>query len=474
MIFQEQVLRRKFALTAGVFLAAFLVWINATTGNVPLENRLWAGAIFVLAALPAIRWALRSGEGYPAFQVLCLSLIPTEALPLLTKTAELQTFPSETVRTAALVVVAFQLALILTHANVSALPKRHPFWVEPVVNKNIARLLSTTLTLGTIYTMTTTFFYAPPSGIDGPLRAISSGLSVVSAYTLANYLSGGELPRNLRTLLVINIALQAFTLASGLIMVQGITLAVTAILGYLSRATRVPWVAIGVVVAIVAVLHTGKSTMRERYWSEGRRGISIKLSAVPSFYAEWFTTGFQESRESEADPFTPQKKDTNKLLQRSSLFHMLCLVVDNSPERQDFLWGQTYADLPAQFVPRFFWPGKPQVHVSTSKLGIYYGLQDEDATRNTTIGFGLLAESWANFGLAGCIALGVLFGAMHKILWAWTRESPLFSTAGILMITFTAWSFETGQTLSVWTSSFYQAAVVLLVSTVTIRNFLNG
>lgn len=474
MIFKETALRRRFATTAAIILVGFFVWVNVTTKDVPLEHRAWSTLIFLLAAFPAINWALKSGEGYPAFQVLCLSLIPTQALPLLTKTEELRQFSEDTIREAALVVMCFQVTLIVVYNSVKAVPKRSPFWTEPIIERNIANLLSTTLTCSTIYVVTTSFFYAAPSGIEGPLRAIFSGLSAVSAYTLANYYSGDELPRHLRAPLIINVATQALTFASSLIMVQGITLVITTLLGYLSRATRIPWLAILAVVGLVALLHTGKAAMREKYWADDRRGTPLRFVDVPSFYSEWIETAITTAQMSEEDLARTKRKDNNKLLQRSSLFHMLCLVVEYSPSRQDFLYGKTYFDLPAQFVPRFFWPNKPKVHVSTSMLGVYYGLQDEDATQTTTIGFGFLAESWANFGLVGCIALGALFGAMHKTFWTWTRFSELFSPAGILMITFTAWSFETGQTMSVWTSSFYQAAVVLMFSTVAIKQFFNG
>lgn len=474
MIFKETALRRRFATTASILLLAFFVWANISTKNVPLEFRAWSAIIFALSALPAISWALKSGEGYPAFQVLCLSLVPTQALPLLTKSEELRQFTDDTIREAALVVVCFQLTLIFVHANLRTLPKKSPFWVEPIIERNISNLLSTTLTIGTIYVVSTSFFISVPAGLEGPLRAIFSGLSAVSAYTLANYYSGDELPRSLRAPFIINIATQALTFASSLIMAQGIALVITALLGYLSRASRIPWVAILTVVTLVGVLHTGKAAMREKYWTDEKRATPLRFIDVPGFYSEWIETAIVTSQMSEEDLSRGKRKDNNKLLQRSSLFHMLCLVVEYSPSRQDFLYGKTYADLPAQLVPRFFWPDKPKVHVSTSMLGIYYGLQDENATQTTTIGFGFLAEAWANFGLVGCVLLGAILGGLHKMLWTWTRYSQLFSPAGILMITFTAWSFETGQTVSVWVSSFYQAAIVLMFSTVAIKQFFNG
>ena len=57
-----------------------------------------------------------------------------------------------------------------------------------------------------------------------------------------------------------------------------------------------------------------------------------------------------------------------KLLERSSLFHILCLVVDNSPDPLPFLGGETYAYIPGQFVPRLFWPEKPHAHIATDVL----------------------------------------------------------------------------------------------------------
>lgn len=474
MILQEASARRKFGTTAAIALAGVFLWLNISIRDVPLEFRWWFATIYILAALPAIKWALHDGEGYPAFQVLCLSLIPTQAVPLLTKTEELRQFSEETVRQAALVVVAFQLTLIATHALVKASPLRNPFWNEPIVSRNIAPLLSTTLSLGTAYFVGTTFFFSAPAGLEGPLRAVFSGLSAVSAYTLANYYSGDELPKQLRAPFIANIVIQTLTFASSLIMAQGITLVVTSLLGYLSRAKRIPWVAILTVIALVAILHTGKSAMREKYWSPEKRGIALRIMDLPAFYVEWVQTAMDTSRTSEEELARGKKKDNNSILQRASLFHMLCLVIEYSPNRQDFLYGATYTDIPAQFVPRFFWPGKPTVHVSTSRLGVYYGLQDENATQTTTISFGFLAEAWANFGLAGCVVLGAFLGVLHKSAWTWTRFSALFSPAGILMITFTAWAFETSQTVSVWTSSFYQAAVVLLASTVTIKQFFNG
>src|SRR5262249_6314677 len=142
-----------------------------------------------------------------------------------------------------------------------------------------------------------------------------------------------------------------------------------------------------------------------------------------------------------APPAEPNAKDTeaaNKLLNRTSLFQMVCLVVENTPKRLPFVDGETYADILPQLIPRFFWEAvgltKPLGHVSTYFLAIYYGLQDENATLRTTIGFGIVAEAYANYGFFGLAALGFLIGAASKIVTRWTQNSPIFSYPGLVMV----------------------------------------
>ena len=143
-----------------------------------------------------------------------------------------------------------------------------------------------------------------------------------------------------------------------------------------------------------------------------------------------------------------------------------------TPEKKPFLNGLTYANLPAQFVPRFFWPNKPGAHESTSQMSIYYGLQRMEDTSRTTIGFGMTIEAYVNFGLPGVIMLGVFLGWFYKLVDGLTRHSPLMSYAGLFTVVLIAWSFQTEMPLSMWTSSMFQACVAIMGIPFLIRNFL--
>ena len=100
------------------------------------------------------------------------------------------------------------------------------------------------------------------------------------------------------------------------------------------------------------------------------------------------------------------------------------IVIDWTPDRQPYLYGETYGYVLPQLVPRLVWPDKPRSHVATYRLSIYYGLQDEDATESTTIAFGMLTEAYANFGLIGAILLGLFWGVNLKKLQTLARHSP--------------------------------------------------
>ena len=152
---------------------------------------------------------------------------------------------------------------------------------------------------------------------------------------------------------------------------------------------------------------------------------------------------------------------------RSSIFW---LIVDNTPARQDYLYGKTYGYVLPQLIPRFFWPEKPRSHVATYELGIYYGLQDEETTSTTTIAFGLLTEAYANFGLFGAILLGVFWGFWLKKLQIWSTFSPMFSFAGLLMVLLTAWAFNAELTMAAWVSSLEQAVIVVLGLPLVLRS----
>ncbi|HXA15210.1 MAG TPA: O-antigen polysaccharide polymerase Wzy, partial [Opitutaceae bacterium] len=246
-----------------------------------------------------------------------------------------------------------------------------------------------------------------------------------------------------------------------LYLISGISIIVLGLLGYVSSSKRLPFLAVVIALPVIALLHNGKTAMREKYWD--RETPMPSLTELPGFFTEWIQDGLDRHQKNGM---------TDKLIERTSLFQMICLVVDNTPDRLPFLNGETYGQIPGQFVPRFFWADKPLGHVSTYTLSIYYGLQRPEDTQKTTIAFGLLAEAYANFGFYGVGIFAAVFAFCLKKYGLWAQQSPILSYAGLLLVLLMAWSFQTELTLSAWLSSLFQAAVAVLGVPFFLRHFL--
>jgi len=458
--------RRTFALsaTALAVLLGYLVFKS----EVRTETHLLLGLLMaLLATAPALAWVKREKANLPVFEVFMLTGLNAYALPLLNGHESLGLFSDGDITTAALAVVLFQVAAIATHEATSGRPRSGSFWRTELITQNAGRWLLHGMTLNCAYTCLTSFTTIMPAALEGPLRAVFFGIGLVCTFVTARRLGTGELTTNERLYFFGVLLVQCLASIATLFLVGAVSTLVLTVIGFVSSSRRVPFFASFAILLLLAVLHNGKSAMRDIYWANEDRTMPTPMQ-LPGFFAEWMRQGLT--------PATDQKetKITAKLVDRTSLLQMMCLVASVSPSQQPFLYGETYKDIPAQFVPRFLWADKPTGHVSTSKLSVYYGLQSDEDTEKTTIGFGLHAEAYANFGLIGVVGIGIFFGFFIKKAQCWAAESPILSGGGLLIVILLAWSFQTEFTLSMWLASFYQAGMALLVLPYALRTLVLG
>jgi hypothetical protein len=459
--------RSLFQIGVGGLIALILYY--AYTASVDDPFHLYLGLIImVLGCFPGLMWARGDTKPFPIFETFMLTTVNAYAIPLLSGHQQLGNYHPEVITTAALGIILFQSLAIGCYFQVKAQPRRTPFWSEPIVTDKLSRYLSYGMALTTIYTALTTFyrelfFKFIPHEAEGVLRAAFFGIGIVATFLASRRWGAGTLPRRDRSFFATNFIIQIILQCASLFLVGGISMIVLALLGYVSSARRLPIAMLMVVIPVLGILHNGKSVLRAKYWSEGAKPIG--LTDLPAFYFEWVQQGVTFHSE------TDKQSTTSKLLERTSLFHIMCLVVSSCPERQPFLYGETYKHIPGQFVPRFFWPGKPVGHISTNTLSRYFGLQTEEDTQKTTIGFGMITEAYANFGFYGIAAIACLLGTVFKKVTRWGAESPLVSYGGLLLVVLIAWSFQIELTLSIWLSSLFQACVAVLGVPLFVRSF---
>jgi hypothetical protein len=433
---------------------------NAEVGSV---TELYEGlAIIVLAALPTLLWARRATHEFPVFEVFMLTGVNIYALPLLNGQEQLQTYSESVVEQAGAAVIFFQIIANFTHAATGGRPRGGSFWTKEVISRDVGKYLGYGLVLTTIYTGISTFSDLIPNDLGGPLRAVCFGIGIITIFIQGRRWGQGELAYQEKIFCVANIVLQVVFNFATLYLIVGISLIVLAVLGYVTASRRRPILVIVIALPIIALLHNGKTAMREKYWKEDETLIP-SLTDLPGFFAEWIQDGLDLHQKSGI---------TEKLIERTSLFQIICLIVDNTPDRLPYLNGATYAQIPGQFVPRFFWAAKPVATISTDTLSIYYGLQRPEDTQKTTIAFGLLAEAYANFGFYGAGFLAAVFAFCLKKYSLWAAQSPMFSYAGLVLVLLMAWSFQTELTMSVWLTSLFQATVAVLGMAFVLRRVL--
>ena len=451
--------------SGGLFaLVAALGYFGLTARPADILH-LYLGMIMMVgAALPSLLWARRGDQRFPVFEVFMLTGINTYAIPLLSGHEQLALYTPETVSASAFGVVLFQIVANVVYTAVSSRPMRSPAWREEVISRNITDYLGWGMAITTAYTIINGFTDWIPRDLNSVLRAACFGVGIISTFIQARMWGEGTLPQHRRAIFIVQLVLQLIFSWAALFLIGGMSILVLALLGYVSGGKKIPFLAIAVALPIIGVLHNGKSMMRDKYW-EGKAPMPT-IAELPAFFGEWIEYGLQPSENQQS------LRETTRVVERSSLFHMMCLVVSLSPEKLPFLEGETYSYVPGQFIPSFFWKDKPVAHVATNKLSVYYGLQVAESTAKTTIAFGLMTEAYANFGMFGIALLAATFAFAFKKFSDMSSQSPMLSYPGLVLVVLMAWSFQTELTLAAWLSSFYQACIVILGIPFLMRNML--
>lgn len=427
-----------------------------------------------LGAFPIIRWLKRNDDTYPIVEVLLLTTVPFYAVPVLTGHEALREFSDELLIRAALVVIVFQLGCLAG----SALSARsyHPDrrfrreWLRTeILPEAKMHFTAYTALLNTLWLFVSTYSTQIPAELTGTLRAVFFGIGIISLFIQGRMWGAGLLPLSLKILFWVNVTVLLVLSLASLVLITGISLLLTAAVGYFSAARRVPWVPIIVLLPIIAVLHNGKAQMRTIYWD--RQTPQPRLSELPAYYTQWAEFGLAVPKEEEREE--DKNALTYGLMRRASLYHIVCITVDTMPERTPYLAGASYAMIPSQVLPRFLWPNKPSPQSSVRLLAINLGIQTEEATESTSIAFGMLSEAYANFGYFCVGLLGLTFGWLFRRLAISTTDCATLSPAGLLRILCLVWCLSAETTLAMWFSSFYQACIAIGVPLLAWKSFFN-
>jgi len=373
-------------------------------------------------------WIATGARGIPIIPVLALGHIVYFALPILRGTpAEFGYDEAETLRASA--TVGLFLVVATVASQILALRVRHApdARADPIERREITQLMLGGLVIGIAFQIVVFTGMLQNLGYYfGLVRAVALTLATASCYLFGVAYGRHQLTRGVSIAAIVGLVANVVMTWMSLFLVGGIFLLLSAALGYAISSTRIPWRAALIALAVVGILHAGKQEMREKYWDEGTDSSDFySKPSLPVFMLEWVTAGFAALYSGEVG------RDVS---QRASLVRILLNVQRVAGNSIGFLNGETYALLPQMLVPRFLDPEKIPSQAGMRLLNVHFGIQSEEDTLRTSIGWGPLAEGYANFGYLGVAGAAVVVGLLGGALTAWSAGAAAISLPALLAV----------------------------------------
>jgi|CXWL01.1.fsa_nt_gi hypothetical protein len=421
----------------------------------PAGHVLWAVLIAICALVPSIAWASGYVGGLPIFPVHAATLVLTYALPLVSGHPEVASADPGDVSDACVgivlyAVVASAIWYVFLHGKNSG---QGPYRVLPVT-RGFYTLLGL-LFVGAIYNILLMGGWLNiPMGLYSVVRALSMALTSIAMFVLGVRLGGSALTPGQRVAALAVTGLYILTQFPGLYLGAPVISALSIMAGYAIGGARIPWISVIVGVLAVGVLQAGKFEMRENYWSGEGAGL-MSVWEVPGFVVSWFGAGITA--------IGSEREKGQPISERLSLLHLLMLAQRSTTHASDFLDGETYALIPRTLLPRFIDPDKPSSGDATNILSQHFGLQSLSDQEGTQIAWGIVAESYANFGAAGIVVLGVVIGVLLGLATRITVGAPFMSLHNFLGILILVIFMQTELTMVILVTATLQASASLLL-----------
>lgn len=440
-----------------IVVSAYTVFLIHTTyknPNISFEDIFGGVAISIVSIIPVYLWCAGKAFGLPIFPLFSITYLWTCAVPLITDNPSILKYDNSERFLVALTVSGFLLlGTFVWYQFVNNFP--HPEEKYRVLDiKRGDNLFLTILVIANFYTITSLAGWLNlDSGAFSIIRGAILGLTAIATFAMSYRHGLGKLS-SASSLFYISLTLLLIVVSAlSLLLIGALTICLTSVVAYSVGKGKFPVVLTIIMLILFAILHAGKGEMRQIYSQQ-----VVEPWQYPSRYIEWVELGikdiFQEFKDVESE---------QSILERASVIQQLLLTQSETARGKPFLEGYTYGIIPQLLVPRIFNSEKITSHEGTSILNIYYGRQTRKDTQNTTIGWGLLAEAYANFGLWGCVLLAFISGAGYGYVSLLSVNAPVFSDRYLFAILVLSYAFQTEFTAGVYVAALFQSSMTLLV-----------
>jgi hypothetical protein len=418
----------------------------------------WACAMIILAAalLPVHVWAMRYVVGMPIWPVVAFLCFLVYGVPFLANHPFTAEYSLEEKLTAAATVAGVLMIVTTVWATLGATKGLHVRKGRVIPKGRGIRLFIGCIALACVFQVNSAlWFVAIPSELFGVLRAIIFSLCTMGLFSLSYELGSGQLTKSQKYLFICVLVIYIMATMLTLYLYVAMQIALVSLFGFFLGGGKPPWKTMVMIAVLFSVLQAGKSSLRANYWGDEGDGLTSITRSV-DFFQEWFTEGVHTIF-FDADP------RSDSLLERGSVTQLVLKTQTETPGTVPFLNGSSYIVIPQLLIPRFIWPERPDTQEPLRELSVHYGLLAMQETETTQIGWGLIAEAFANFGYTGCIGLGLAMGLALGFVQRWCGRFPIRSARGLLGLLVVSCMVNVEANASTLLAAFVQSTVALIL-----------
>lgn len=445
-------------------LAALLAAVMFFTAKTQ-DPGLLAGAVFLamIAIMPLYLWLLGWSQGLPAWQVFAFVTGLTYALPMIQSARALSDYAPGEIIAGAMVTVGFILLGTLMSLAFENRTVKPPKNILMITQKDSIRYLLLFVCAGLLFGLNeVTGLVAFPGNSKSVVRGICTSLSTMGLFVLAYYKGRGLLDKRSSLFFVLGAVGTIIMGLCSLMLAEALVPVSMVLFGYTLGSSKVPWRLLAALFVIMSLLHAGKYEMRALYWGgEQAPEKQLTLWNLPEFYGDWTRAGLEELGGFKGVFAGSQKTEGESqasFFERSGNLHMLLLVMRKTPSEVPYCNGATYAPIPALLVPRFLNNQKGISHVANQFLSANYGLVEVESVGTVSIGWGLVPEAYANFGLVGVMVLALALATFYSWIGRLTVAVPMTSlrfVVGLLIIS----AATRADTMAIFITSQFQGII---------------
>lgn len=387
---------------AAILLAVYAIFIRQYDSITSLQAA-YASLIVMLGALPGVVFLLNKREAglIPLMPLHGIFYALTFGMPVFSnKTAWLACGEDEI--NDALVLTIF--GLLCLYLGYYAFRRLYG-GLKPIRSRNVS-LHHQIKAAWILFGIFLAFQFFPILKSLPSVEQLSAPLGYLSLGILALLAFGDQLPRRHLVLFVAAAVLTlVITTLSGSLAPTVLFLVFLGIL-YWNKKRHIPWHFILLATFIAILLNPIKSQFRDVTWYASGTSLSyydkamLLGGAVQEYYSGPDVLGI----------ISEDTSTVNRLAHISTFGY----VINMTPSSVPYWSGDSYHTLWTSFIPRAFWPGKPQATIGQD-FGHRYALIAQD-NEWTSINLPWLIEFYANFGTLGVLAGMFFVGVFFRIL----------------------------------------------------------